>query len=281
MVPAPRGVNDVMETDMPGNGRLIKKVREALARLRYGAGFSQQAEEAAVRAAIEDAGLDCASGLQILNSVLRELHGRPFDFGKDSVHWLVFACLSDAFPEAGRILEIGTFDGQFTAILARLFPAAEITTVDLPESDPILRSTYKREVDDAYRRFVAKRDANLAAPNIRFRQFNSAFLLDRVRGPFDLIWVDGGHLYPEVAWDLAAAHHLCRDGGQLLCDDVIPAPDGPRTAYVSPDSYQVLDYFAVRTGETLRLFLKRCAFKHAGVPRKRKYIAMMRRKVTE
>ena len=100
-------------------------------------------------------------------------------------------------------------------------------------------------------------------------------------GPFDLIWVDGGHLYPEVAWDLAAAHHLCRDGGQLLCDDVIPAPDGPRTAYVSPDSYQVLDYFAVRTGETLRLFLKRCAFKHAGVPRKRKYIAMMRRKVTE
>ena len=43
----------------------------------------------------------------------------------------------------------------------------------------------------------------------------------------------------------------------------------------------VLDYFAVRTGETLRLFLKRCAFKHAGVPRKRKYIAMMRRKVTE
>ena len=266
---------------MPGSGRLMKKAREALARLRYGSAFSQQAEEAAVRAAIGSAGLDCATGLQILNDVLRETHGRPVDFGKDSVHWLVFACLRDALPESARILEIGTFDGQFTAILARLFPAAEITTVDLPESDPILRSTYEREVDAAYRGFVAKRDANLAAPNIRFRQFNSAFLLDRVSGPFDLIWVDGGHLYPEVAWDIAAAHHLCRDGGRVLCDDVIPAPDGPRTAYVSPDSYQVLNYFAVRTGEPLHLFLKRCAFKHAGVPRNRKYIAMMRRKVTE
>ena len=281
MLPRPLIVDDVMEKNMPGSGRLIRKVREALARLRHGAAFSQQAEEAAVRAAIGAAGLDCAAGLPILNNVLRETHGRPFDFGKDSVHWLVFACLSDAFPQTARVLEIGTFDGQFTSILARLFPAAEITTVDLPESDPILRSTYKREVDEAYRSFVARRDANLASPNIRFRQFNSAFLLDRVRGPFDLVWVDGGHLYPEVAWDLAAAHHLCRDGGRVLCDDVIPALDGPRTAYVSPDSYQVLDYFAQRTGETLHLFLKRCAFKHAGVPSKRKYIAMMRRKVTE
>jgi len=250
------------------------------ARLRYGRSFSQPAEEAAVRAAIDAAGLDSSRGLQLLNNLLRESQGRPFDFGRDSVHWLIFACLGDALPATRRILEIGTYDGQFTAILARLFPAAEIVTVDLPESDPILRTTYERKADEDYRRFVEKRNANLGSANIVFRQFNSAFLLDRVRGPFDLVWVDGGHLYPEVAWDIAAAHHLCRDGGYLLCDDVIPAPDGPRTAYVSPDSYQVLDYFAERTGETLLLFLKRCAFRHSGVPSDRKFVAMMRRKVS-
>lgn len=266
---------------MPVMGRIGKKMRSALLRLRFGRGFSQAAQERAVRAAIEAAGLDCVRGLQLLDAVLGDTRGRPFDFGRDSVHWLVFACLADSLPAVSRILEIGTYDGQFTAILARLFPAAEITTVDLPETDPILRSTYQRDADAAYRRFVATRDANLAAPNIRFRQFNSAFLLDHVAGPFDLVWVDGGHLYPEVAWDLAAAHHLCRDGGLVLCDDVIPAADGQRTAYVSPDSYRVLDYFAVRTGAPLHLFLKRCAFKHAGVPRKRKHIAMLRREVRE
>jgi predicted O-methyltransferase YrrM len=267
--------------DMPVSDRLAEKTREAIARIRYGREFSQQAEEQAVRAAIDAAGLDSSKGLQLLNDLLRDSLGRPFDFGKDSVHWLVFACLCDALPAVSRILEIGTFDGAFTALLSRLFPTAEITTVDLPESDPLLRSTYRRDADAAYRRFVATRDANLGAPNIRFHQFNSAFLLDRVKGPFDLVWVDGGHLYPEIAWDIAAAHHLCRDGGIVLCDDVISAADGPRTPYVSPDSFRVLDYFAQRTGETLHLFLKRCSFKHAGVPRKRKYVAMMRRKVCE
>jgi predicted O-methyltransferase YrrM len=262
-------------------GQLGSKLGAKVSRMFYRRGFSQPAHEHEVRAAIDGAGLDSSLGLQTLNDALRETLGRPFDFGRDSVHWLVFACLSRTMPDSARILEVGTFDGQFTALLSRLFPAAEITTVDLPESDPILRSTYKRNVDDAYRAFVARRDANLAAPNIIFRQFNSAFLLDHVDGPFDLIWVDGGHLYPEVAWDLAVAHHLCREGGYVLCDDVIPAPDGPRTPYVSPDSFQVLEYLAARTGEKLQLFLKRCALKHAAVPRERKYIAMMRRKFVE
>jgi predicted O-methyltransferase YrrM len=259
--------------------RISKKIRAALARARYGRSFSQQAQEDGVRAAIGAAGLDCTRGLLILNDILRETRGRAFDFGTDSIHWLVFACLSDRGQPRSRILEIGTYDGEFTAILARLFPEAEITTVDLPESDPILRTTYNRAEDADYRRFVAKRDANLASTNIRFLQVNSAFLLDRLHEPFDLIWVDGGHLYPEVAWDIATAHHLCRDGALLLCDDVIPAPDGPSDAYVSPDSYRVLHYFAERTGETLHLFLKRCAFRHAAVPRDRKYIAMLRRRV--
>ncbi len=258
--------------------RIRKKLRAALARMRYGRSFSQRAQEDSVRAAIDAAGLDCARGLRVLNEVLQETHGRAFDFGTDSVHWLVFACLVDACPQDARILEIGTFDGEFTAILGRLFPAASISTVDLPETDPILRTTYNRAADANYRRFLAKRDANLARANITFLQINSAFLLDHLHAPFDLIWADGGHLYPEVAWDIAAAHHLCREGGFLLCDDVIPAPDGPRNDYVSPDSYQVLDYFAARTGAVLHLFLKRCAFKHAAVPRDRKYIAMLRRR---
>ena len=169
---------------------------------------------------------------------------------------------------------------EFTAILARLFPDGEIITLDLPESDPILRRTHRRDDDEAYRRYVVKRDANVAAPNIRCRLINSAFLLDHVQGPFDFVWVDAGHLYPEVAWDLANAHHLCRIGGHVLCDDVIPDAEGQRTDYVSPDSFRVLSYLAERTSQPVTLFLKRCAFKHAGIPRQRKYVALLERTTT-
>jgi predicted O-methyltransferase YrrM len=258
-------------------GKWRKKLNERVARVRYARRFSQAEQIAAVRAAIGAAGFDCTAGEARLDEVLAERRGRPFDFARDSIHWLLFACLRAQAPRPVRILELGTFDGEFTAILARLFADSEIVTVDLPESDPILRRTYRREGDAAYRTFVEARDANVAAPNVRLLLINSVFLLDHVTGPFDLIWVDAGHLYPEVAWDLAHAHHLCRPGGRILCDDVIPDASGHRTDYVSPDSGTVLNYLAERTGRRLDLFLKRCAFKHAGIPRQRKYVAMLER----
>lgn len=255
---------------------LVRKVRRRWDRLRHGRGFSTAETVDRVRRGIAAAGLDPDAGQKRLDAVLAGLRDAPFDFGRDSVHWLLFACLAEREGDAARILELGTFDGAFTAILARLFPAAEITTIDLPESDPILRTSYDREEDDAYRAFVRKRDANVAAPNVRALAVNSVFLLDHVDGPFDLVWVDAGHLYPEVAWDLANARHLCRPGGALLCDDVLDE-DGESTDYVSPDSLHVLRYLEARTDDRLSLHLKRCSRKSAAVPRTRKYVALLER----
>jgi hypothetical protein len=80
-----------------------------------------------------------------------------------------------------------------------------------------------------------------------------------------------------VAWDIVAARHLVRDDGYVLCDDVIPDAAGARTAYVSPDSHEVLEYLCERSGEPLHLFLKRCSFKHAGIPARRKFVALLQR----
>lgn len=257
--------------------RLAQKLSDGMARLVHGPRFSADAARVDVVAAIGAAGLDAAAGRAVLDAVLQTLRGRPFDFERDSVHWLLFACLRPALGDAPRILEIGTFDGGFTRILSALYPGGEIITVDLPESDPILRSTYRRDDDAAFRAFTATRDAHIGQPNVRFLQFNSAFLLDHLQGPFDAIWVDGGHLYPEVAWDIVAARHLVREGGYVLCDDVIPDAAGTRTAYVSPDSHEVLKYLCERSGEPLHLFLKRCSFKHAGIPARRKFVALLQR----
>ncbi len=222
-------------------------------------------------------GLDVAHGLRALNVVLQKKLGRDFDFINDSIHWLVFGALSISGIKPNRILEIGTFDGEFTHILAKLFPQATIVTVDLPEDDPLLRGLYDRENDDAYASYQKLQSGNLKEPNILPIKVNSFFLLDKVDEKFDLIWVDGGHLYPEVAWDLCSAFYLCNSGGLVLCDDVIAASAFYRDKYVSTESCEALDYIQLRLDCSLTLFLKRRNSELYAKAVSRKYVACLRK----
>lgn len=195
-----------------------------------------------------------------------------------SVHWLLFSCLSELSPmPIRRILEIGTYDGETTSLLSKLFPLAEITTVDLPDADPMFRGLYLRGDAQVAADFNARRCANLKAGNIEYKAVNSFFLHGQVQGAFDLIWVDGGHLYPEVAWDICNAYSLCAMGGYIMVDDVIAHPRGFRDAYVSPDSHAVLQYVAARTSDAPTYFLKRAGCRWSAVPRRRKYVALLKK----
>lgn len=226
-------------------------------------------------------GFDYDAGQARLSRVLEDL-GKPRDFGGHgmaSVHWVLFACLSEnpSF-RIKRILEIGTFDGETALILSRLFPAAQITTVELPDDDPIFQASYLRDQAQFLEEFKERQSANLKSDNIVLKKINSFFLPGQVQGDFDLIWIDGGHLYPEIAWDICNAYHLCAPGGFLMVDDVIPHARGFRDAYVSPDSYKVLTYAIERTGEKLVCFLKRNNALWSAVPRRRKFVAVWRKR---
>ncbi len=140
-------------------------------------------------------GFDRERALVELDGILRDAGKPPFRDagGMASVHWLLFACLRNEWAPR-RILEIGTYDGETAALLSRLFPASEIATVDLPESDPILRQTYNREGEAGIAKFLEAQVRNTSAANITLHKVNSFFVPMTVRGLFDLTWVDGGHL---------------------------------------------------------------------------------------
>jgi hypothetical protein len=163
--------------------------------------------------------------------------------------------------------------------LARLFPGAMITTVDLPASDPLLRDFYNREDDSAFQKYKNTQKNNLASKNIKLVETNSMFLLDKINGKFDLIWVDAGHLYPEVAWDLCNAYQLCGNGGVVLCDDVIPLKTPYKDRYVSTESFEVLSYLEARVEVALSLFLKRRNPLLFANKKSRKYVAMLRKPI--
>ena len=224
-----------------------------------------------------DAGLDVGGALSLLDPLLVRRRGRGFDWAEDSVHWLVFAAYARFGKSIKRILEIGTFDGEFTWLLSQLFPEARIVTVDLPDSDPLLRGLYDREDNQKYVRYQTLQKKNIDQPNIQALKVNSLFLLDHTTGSFDLIWVDGGHLYPEVAWDICQAWHLCAPAGAVLYDDVIDSHRHYRDDYVSTESFETLEYLASRVGSPLELFLKRRNPEHHAFRHLRKYVARVKK----
>lgn len=256
----------------------VRKIREWWHRIRYDLEAMRRVEAAKFAALMFDRNLAAVE----LDRHLLAMGLPPFEQCGDmaSVHWLLFACLQQT-GSIHRILEIGTYDGKTTALLSRLFPKSQIVTLDLPATDPLMAGSYDYARGDARKRrlFEQKLETNTSASNVTLLRMNSFFLPESVQGRFDLILVDGGHLYPENYWDICNAYHLCQKGGYLMCDDVIPLSNGLRDDYVSPDSYQVLRYVTERSQDTMHLFLKREAAFWSADPRERKFVALLRKKI--
>ena len=115
--------------------------------------------------------------IEILNGCLDSLGFPRYDEdqGMYSEHLIIFAALSKLSSDLNNILEIGTYDGRTSSILARLFPESNITTIDLKDDDPIFESTYNREMH--LDEFIRTRNILINKhENIRFIQANSLYL---------------------------------------------------------------------------------------------------------
>lgn len=125
---------------------------------------------------------------------------------------LYFAAISLIKEDAENILEIGTGKGANTVILSVLFPGAKIYTYDLPENDRDYDKLSWR-VDDI--NFSNKINRN----NIIFHEKNSFYMLSDNLPYFDLVYVDGGHSYPAIAWDAMFAYNKTNPGGFIIFHD--------------------------------------------------------------
>ena len=223
-------------------------------------------------------GFDRHLAISRIDQILKELGQDEYllQVHMASVHWLLFAAIAQN-KNIETILEIGTFDGQTTLLLSKIFPDAKIITIDLPDEDPIFQSSYQRE-NDAYRmEFLKKQVGNTSGENIKLLKKNSFFLNEIVKEQFDLIWVDGGHLYPEISWDICNAYHLCKSGGWIMFDDIIPNKKFKQDA-ANSDSYDVLEYIKARIKSNITYFLKRDKPEFSANPHKRKYVALMQKR---
>lgn len=213
-----------------------------------------------------------------LASVRAEMGLPPFDPASDSVHWLIAAAVSVSGSDIRNVLEIGTFNGAFTECLSRLFPDARIVTCDLEDEDDEFRNSYDRSTQSELSSFISVRNAHLDRPNVTFKQVSSFFLPAVLTEKFDLVWVDGWHLNPDVSWDLCNAYHFLRPDGILMLDDVVVDEKHVVEGYVSSESHHAMQAIKTYTGSDVHYFMKRRDRSRQLFATDRKYVAVMRKK---
>jgi hypothetical protein len=128
-----------------------RKIAFAAHRLRYDLASAEEEQNSL----FSEWSLSRRDGLAAVERVLAahpELSG-----SMQSEHYVLFGAISES-RKPKRILEIGTFDGRGAGVLAALFPAARIDTLDLPDDHAAFKESYKRKDAAVRLNFIRKRD---------------------------------------------------------------------------------------------------------------------------
>jgi len=165
-----------------------------------------------------------------------------------SWHYQIFCGLSDYFLskeiKVNNILEIGTFDGKFANFLSKIYPNSEITTIDLKQSDEKFKNSYSREDNNIRVKFLQKRTDYLNKSNINFIEMDSTLIKENFKSKkFEMIWVDGDHLDPQVSTDIINSLDLINSSSLICVDDVMIYEDNfIKIKNCTNESYKTLKY---------------------------------------
>ena len=128
-----------------------------------------------------------------------------------------------ACPHGGRIVEIGSFQGRSTIVLALgANSSVEVIAIDPHAGNdrgPQEIDGFADEAEGDHARF----EANLSAAGVRhrvthLRKFSDAALID-VDGSVDVLYVDGAHRYAPALADIRQWGAKVSHGGTLLIHD--------------------------------------------------------------
>jgi hypothetical protein len=130
-------------------------------------------------------------------------------------------------PVGGRIVEIGSFRGRSTIVLAMgADPRTEVIAIDPHAGNdrgPQEIDGFEAEADEDNRLF----EANLARAGVRERvthlRRRSDDALDLVDGPIDVLYIDGAHRYGPASADIRQWGARVGDGGRMLIHDSFSA----------------------------------------------------------
>lgn len=148
-----------------------------------------------------------------------------------------FLALLAAVPSApGDVLEIGSFKGKSTVVLAqaaRLAGTTKIVAVD-PLTSPAITDPSLGGKASGREDFRANLQRAGVAAAVEFHQMFSTTLADQWprERKLRLLWIDGDHTYPGTHADFARFSPHLADGAIIAFHDVLRHYDGPNRVFV-------------------------------------------------
>jgi len=246
----------------------MRVIKLAILRLKY----DYEALEEQQNKIFRSIGFDRMEALELLTAKYKEF---PETEDLMSEHHALFAATSLS-RDVKTVLEIGTYSASCSKLLSVLFPRAQITTIDLPDDDPVFSDTYGRDEEQSRLDFIERRNKILdSCVNVNFEQKNSLELLFNKKDKYDFIWVDGAHGYPIIAMDIVnAVSHLGRDG-LIFIDDVWLKTSSDDANYKSTGAFESITELKRAGIIDFWLIPKRISFPH-GKGSLKKYIAKVK-----
>lgn len=130
---------------------------------------------------------------------------------------------ASACPEGGRIVEIGSFRGCSTIVLATAAdPSIEVIAIDPHAGNdrgPEEIDGYEDEAGDDHTVFNANLAAAGVADRVRHVRAFSDDAHEQVDGDIDVLYIDGAHRYAPALADIQRWGDRVTDGGTMLIHD--------------------------------------------------------------
>ena len=128
-----------------------------------------------------------------------------------------------ACPPGGTIVEIGSFHGRSTIVLASACPPdATVIAIDPHAGNdrgPQEIEGFEAEADEDHDRFVQNLASAGVAERVRHLRMFSEAALAELGGDIDVLYVDGAHRYAPARADIVRYGERVRDGGTMLIHD--------------------------------------------------------------
>ncbi len=140
-----------------------------------------------------------------------------------------FLVLLGAVPTAtGEILEIGSFKGRSTVVLARssMLAGDELVNAVDPMNAPSSTDPDLGGDESSFDDFSRNTESHGVASRIRLHRMLSTELAKAWTKPIRLLWIDGDHTYEGTRLDLESFEPYLADGAIVAMHDVLHEFDG-------------------------------------------------------
>ena len=254
--------------------KIIKKIKFYIAKKNYNENYFIEEQNRIFK----NLDLNRQEGLKKLQDIKKDMNFENRENQMSSEHEVLFSSLSlNNNIKINQILEIGTFDGMNSLLLSKIFPNANIDTIDLPHTESDFKNFYNRKnkIDE----FINDRNNNLKKnKKIQFIEKNSINLIN-FKNKYDLIWIDGAHGYPIVCADIINSLYLINVNGIIMCDDLfinLLLSESDRM-YNSIASFQTLNLLKKENIIDLEFIFKRLTINENCLKEERTFVAVFKK----